>query len=103
MAFYPLERLLNLHDGYRQVFQVGSQQLLLMQEDNRLYLINNACPHLGVGLAMASYQQGRLRCPGHGIEFELASGLPVASTQRCSALTFYTIVYEGNEVGVEVG
>ena len=102
MAFHHLERLINLHDGYRRVFQVGSQQLLLIQEDGRLYLLKNQCPHLGMGLSQATYREGRLRCPGHGIEFDLASGQPAATSQRCPALTFYTLSYEGNAVGVEV-
>ena len=100
--FHPLERLINLYDGYRRVFRVGSQQLLLIQEDGRLYLLNDQCPHLGVSLSQASYDQGRLRCRGHGIEFDLATGQPAAANQRCPALTFYTLSYDGNEVGVEV-
>ena len=45
MAFQPLERLMNLYDGYRNVFRVAGQSLLLIQEEGRCYLLLNQCPH----------------------------------------------------------
>ena len=45
MRFYPLEKLINLHDGYRRVFRIDHQSLLLLQRGGELYLLESSCPH----------------------------------------------------------
>ncbi len=39
MRFYPLEKLINLHDGYTRQYKIDSLQLLLLQRDGQLHLI----------------------------------------------------------------
>ena len=39
MRFYPLEKLINLHDSYSRQFKIDNLQLLLLQRDGELYLI----------------------------------------------------------------
>ena len=102
MAFVALERLLNLYDGYRQVFRLGGREWILLQEDGRLYCIANQCPHLQAPLARATVSGGVLRCPAHGIEFELRTGMPVNPLSCRHALTFLPLIYEGNQVGLDL-
>ena len=45
MRFLGLEKLINLHDGYRREFKIDQLQLLLIQEQGRLYLLESRCPH----------------------------------------------------------
>lgn len=102
MAFVALEKLHQLYDGYRQVFRMGGREWMLVQEEGRLYCIANQCPHLQAPLARASINNKILRCPMHGIEFDLRSGLPLSPTSCRHALTFLSLIYEGNQVGVDV-
>ena len=103
MAYQPLEKLHQLHDGYRRVFRVGNMELLLLQDDGKPYLIENRCPHMDAPLHFGAITNGCLRCPMHGISFELRSG-------RCSPpvpapvppLKTFTPIYEGNTIGVQV-
>lgn len=100
--FYPLERLMNLYDGYQRAFMVAGKPLLLLQHEGRCTLLLNQCPHQQAPLSAATVSveggQGYLRCPLHGIRFNLSNG---SSPDGCSqGLTFLPIAYEGNQIGV---
>lgn len=104
MAFYPLVRLNQLHDGYHQVFKVAGQELLLVQQDGAPVLMENRCPHMDAPLTHSTLlPNGRIRCRAHGIEFELSSGQacgPLAGT--LCGLKKFTIAYDGDKLGVEL-
>ena len=98
MAFYPLERLVNLYEGYRQAFMIAGKPLLLLQEGGRTHLLINQCPHQQAPLTKASIEQGILQCPVHGIRFDLATGRAQAGCAQ--SLQYLPLAYEGNQVGV---
>ena len=47
MRFLPLEKLINLHDGYRRRFRVDALEVLLLQEAGALHILESRCPHRG--------------------------------------------------------
>ena len=101
MKFYPLEKLHQLCDGYTKAFRVAGKDLLLLQNEGKTYLITNRCPHMDAPLTRATLEPGSIRCPVHGIEFELTSGQAKGALAGCLAdLEKYQITYEGNELGV---
>ncbi len=101
-SFYSLEKLHRLVDGYRQVFNIGGRSLLLIQEDGQRYLLENRCPHAGHPLHDSTYENGSLRCPLHGIQFHLESGLAlnVENFPVDKCLMFFRLSYRDNEIGV---
>lgn len=98
--FYPLEKLHLLHDGYQKAIKIGRRDLLLLQDEGRLYLIENRCPHMDAPLTFASVRSGVIRCPMHGIEFNLQTG-EGRTPAPLSPIETFTPVYEGNVVGVD--
>ena len=101
MRFYPLEKLINLHDQYSRQFKIDHVQLLLIQRDAALYLFEARCPHRDFPLAAADVKDGVIRCAQHGYQFAIDDGrLSVATEEPCRGLRTFPIVYEGNEVGV---
>lgn len=100
MAFQPLERLMNLYDGYRNVFRVAGKSLLLIQEEGRCYLLLNQCPHQLRPLDRATIHNNTITCPHHGMCFDLSTGRTRDGCDK--GLQFITLAYEGNQVGVEV-
>ena len=44
MRFYPLEKLINLHDASTRQFKIDNFQLLLIQRFGALHLIEPNCP-----------------------------------------------------------
>jgi nitrite reductase/ring-hydroxylating ferredoxin subunit len=102
MAFVALEKLHQLYDGYRRVICIGGREWILLQEEGRCYCIANQCPHLQAPLALASIANNILRCPTHGIEFDLRSGMPVNPLSCCHALAFLPLIYDGNQIGLDL-
>ena len=102
MAFVALEKLHQLYDGYRRVFRIGRKEWILLQEAGRIYCIVNQCLHLQAPLAQASIANNVLRCPAHGIEFDLRSGMPVNPLSCRHALTYLPLIYEGNQIGLDI-
>ena len=102
MTFVPLEKLHRLTEGYRQAFEIGQQRLLLMHCEGRSLLVENACPHAGYPLVQGSVENEVIRCPLHGIAFNLRDGQPLPEfSHACSrALRFYPLVCEGSMIGV---
>ena len=101
MQFYPLEKLINLEDGYRRAFQIDAHHLLLLQIDGDLHLLESHCPHRAQPLLLAQLVGDRLRCPAHGYEFSLIDGRVLrAGEEPCRALRRYEVVYRDADVGV---
>ncbi|WP_110971266.1 Rieske (2Fe-2S) protein [Pseudomonas huaxiensis] len=98
--FVPLERLINLEEGYRRTFRVNGQTLLLLVVDNRPVLIEDRCPHQGAPLNGATLEGDVLRCPRHGLAFSLSSGRAVQP--GCAGLNMFRLAYEGDRVGIDV-
>ena len=99
MAFRSLEKLINLHDGYRRVFRVDGREVLLIQEGGSRWLVNRYCPHAGQALDDAAVEGDSIRCPRHGYCFALEDGRPLESP--CAALPVYSLIYEGNSIGLD--
>ena len=103
MRFQSLEKLMNLHDGYRRAFRIDQLQLLLIQQGQDLFLLEAHCPHRGYPLLHADVEGGHLRCPLHGYCFDRTSGeLRHASEEPCRNLKVYEVIYRDNEVGLMV-
>jgi nitrite reductase/ring-hydroxylating ferredoxin subunit len=101
MRFYPLEKLINLHDSYARNFKIDNLQLLLLQRSGELYLIEGRCPHRGHPLDVATLEGGVIQCAAHHYQFAIADGrLLHATEERCRGLRTFDVMYEGNEVGV---
>ena len=101
MRFYPLEKLLNLHDNYTRQFKIDSFQLLLLQRQGQLFLIEANCPHRAHPLDVATIDNGIIQCALHQYQFALDDGrLLYASEEPCRGLRAFSVAYEGTEVGV---
>ncbi len=100
MRFLELEKLHRLHDGYRRAIMLEGRNLLLFQHDGQIHVIDNACPHAGASLARASITGSELRCPWHGIAFDIQSGKAASSCGL--ALRKYSPVVERQSIGILV-
>ena len=100
MAYLALEKLINMHDGYRKVFRVDGRELLLLQESGEPHLVLRACPHAAMPLDTAVVNGDELTCPWHLMRFSLSTG--VASHPDCPSLEIVPLAYEGNTLGVDL-
>ena len=98
MRFMPLDRLINLRDGYRRRFKVDALDLVLAQEYGTLYAFSSRCPPQYQSLVDADIEEGPVFCPRHNFAFSLDTGLHADGF--CDAISIYRIHYEGNAVGI---
>ncbi|WP_438985198.1 Rieske (2Fe-2S) protein [Aequoribacter sp.] len=102
MRFIPLERLINLHEGYRQAFKIEGADIILLHEDGQTYAFSRTCPHQNYALDYAKISDGLLLCSAHGFEFDLKrSGVLVKPAGfPCPALKTYDLVYDADRIGL---
>lgn len=98
--FVPLERLINLQEGYRKALRVNGQALLLMVVNNQPVLIEDRCPHRNASLVAGTLDGDVLRCPAHGLAFRLPSGQPLQP--GCQGLNVLRLAYEADRIGIDV-
>ena len=101
MRFIPLEKLINLEEGYRREFRIDYHRLLLLQYRGDLHLVEAVCPHQEHPLAEAWLEEGAILCPLHGYKFSLSNGSLLHYTEQpCRGLRVWSLVYEGADVGL---
>jgi nitrite reductase/ring-hydroxylating ferredoxin subunit len=104
MRFYPLEKLINLHDSYTRQFKIDSHRMLLLQRRGELFLIESHCPHREHPLDVATVDNGLIQCALHQYQFSIDDGRLIHATEEpCRGLRTYELIYEGNEVGLMLG
>lgn len=58
----------------RLVVQVEGHDIVLFAHANRIYAVDNRCPHMGFPLHRGTLKEGILTCHWHHARFDLASG-----------------------------
>ena len=68
----------DLPDGRVRTVTVGTRSLALTRVGDRYGVLDNHCPHQGGPLGEGSIEQGLLRCPWHGYDYDPLTGTPPA-------------------------
>jgi nitrite reductase (NADH) small subunit len=79
---------------------VGEQEVALFRVGDRVYALDNECPHRGAALAFGEVRGETVRCPLHAWPFHLPTGacpeFPEAAV-RC-----HPVHLEGGQVFIEL-
>ncbi|MFM0596578.1 Rieske (2Fe-2S) protein [Paraburkholderia dilworthii] len=70
----PVGTVDELAPGQRKLAFVEGRCIVLFNIDGTLHAIDDACPHNGASLASGRLEGCVLRCPAHGLRFDLRSG-----------------------------
>jgi 3-phenylpropionate/trans-cinnamate dioxygenase ferredoxin component len=63
-----------LAPGQRKLAFVNGRSIVLFNIDGTIHAIDNACPHNGASLASGQLEGCMLRCPAHGLRFDVRTG-----------------------------
>jgi nitrite reductase/ring-hydroxylating ferredoxin subunit len=77
-----------------KIFRVGNREIAVFHSDGRYFAVKNLCPHHGVELGKGSVVNNRVRCPGHGFQFDLETGQCDRDPALCAS-TFEVKVQSG--------
>ena len=78
-----------LAPGQRKIVFVDGRGIALFNLDGELRAIDDACPHNGASLFAGRIDGSVLRCPAHGLAFDLLDGCSTASRALC--LTMFPV------------
>ena len=86
-------------EGEAKEFNCGGKEVCVARVDGSLFAMDNVCPHRGGPLAQGVIDEGKLICPWHGWQFEIATGKSVQVPD--TGVVVYKLSVEGEDVFVE--
>jgi nitrite reductase/ring-hydroxylating ferredoxin subunit len=63
-----------LSDGGRRLLRPEGREIALFRVAGRHYALDDSCPHAGSSLCGGQLEGNFVRCRGHGLRFDLATG-----------------------------
>jgi 3-phenylpropionate/trans-cinnamate dioxygenase ferredoxin subunit len=63
-----------LAPGQRKLAFINGRSIVLFNIEGTIHAIDNACPHNGASLASGQLEGRVLRCPAHGLRFDVRTG-----------------------------
>ncbi|SAL85198.1 nitrite reductase small subunit [Caballeronia choica] len=70
----PVALVDELAPGQRKLLFVEGRSLVMFNIGGELVAIDNSCPHNGAALSSGQLEGSVLRCPAHGLRFDLLAG-----------------------------
>jgi nitrite reductase/ring-hydroxylating ferredoxin subunit len=86
--------------GQVKEFFGSGQAICVVNIDGKIYAMDNICPHWGGPLGRGRIENGRLRCPWHGWEFDPTTGETLRS--RDVKVPTFPVKIQGEDVFLEL-
>ena len=99
-SWTPVANLAELPAGSRQRVRVDGHSLLLFHVDGAVHAVADSCPHAGAWLGGGKLDGCWLRCPAHGMTFDVRTGRMRGNAGL--ALRAYPVRVEGDAVWVDL-
>lgn len=91
----------DLADGRVRTVRAGRRTLALTRVGDRYGALDNACPHQGGPLGEGTIENGLLRCPWHGYDYDPLSGQPPPPFDDAPSCFPVQVRADGVYVGLE--
>lgn len=99
VEFIKIAKRSDVPRNHRLLVSIEEVQVLLLNVDNRIYAINNVCPHQHYSaLHQGSLEKLELTCPMHGSTYNVETGESVGDG---GLLTCYAVKLEGDKIYIE--
>ena len=79
----PVARIEDLCPGQRKLAFVDGKSIVMFNIEGEVFAVDNSCPHSGASLASGQLEGHVLRCPAHGMRFDLRDGPGSEVTRLC--------------------
>lgn len=84
--------------GTGRLVEARGHRFALFNDGGRFFALDHACTHRGGPLADGKVANGRVTCPWHGAQFDLATGNPVFPL--FAPVNAYPVVVDGDRVKI---
>ena len=89
-----------LPEGRVQTVTAGHQGICLTHYEGKFSALDNSCPHQGGPLGEGSIENGMLRCPWHGWDYDPCTGMSPGGFD--DGLQTFEVKEEGDEIFVAI-
>ncbi|MDO5980584.1 thiamine pyrophosphate-binding protein [Flavivirga spongiicola] len=89
-----------LPEGRVQTVTAGHQGVCLTHYNGKFSALDNKCPHQGGPLGEGSIENGMLRCPWHGWDFDPCTGTPPGGFD--DGVKTFEVKEDGNEIFIAI-
>ena len=90
-----------LQEGRVMTVWAGHQGICLTHYKGKFSALDNRCPHQGGPLGEGSIENGMLRCPWHGWEFDIKTGKSIFNPNKVRVACYDVEVEAAEEKAVE--
>jgi 3-phenylpropionate/trans-cinnamate dioxygenase ferredoxin subunit len=73
----------DLSPGGRKLAFIDGRSLVVFNIDGEFHAIDNECPHQGASIASGKLEGRILRCPAHGLRFDVTTGCTPGTGGLC--------------------
>jgi pyruvate oxidase len=84
-----------LSSGRMIVVEIEGRDVVVVNDDDRYYALDNRCPHLGGPLGKGRLEEGAIVCPWHGWRWDPKSGRAVWPQVDWRAFSYPVVVEDG--------
>ncbi|MFL7962130.1 MULTISPECIES: Rieske 2Fe-2S domain-containing protein [unclassified Pseudomonas] len=91
-----------LPEGGKVVVEVRGHSILLCRLQGQVLAVQNRCTHAGSRLDSGLIAEGSIRCPLHGVRFDLHTGQCLNVRLGCAPLKCFATRETGDHIEVEV-
>lgn len=94
-------KITDFEDGAPVTIRVASNfQVVLVRKENRVFAINDECPHMGGPLGEGEVEDNEIICPWHFWRFNIETGECTDGGEESAAC--YPVTIEDEDVFIEV-
>lgn len=100
-TFVAVAKLDEVPAGAKKLVEIGDNQILLCNTQDRIFAVRNLCSHAYEKLECGRLRAGWISCPLHGARFDLATGAPMNPPATLPIDTFEVRI-DGDTIEVAV-
>lgn len=100
MPLTKVATLSELKSGQGKQVTVNGRLIALFRDGDRLFAIDDVCPHRGAPLHQGPCMGGQVMCPWHSARFDLTTGAALCPPAKSPVAT-YPVTLSGDDVHIE--
>lgn len=97
--FRPIAPSTELLEGKGRPYQLEEHRIAVVRHEERIYALDDLCPHADASIAFGRVENGCIACPWHYAEFDLRTGA-VLSGPATSDIRTYLVREKDGQVEV---
>ena len=101
MALTKVASLAELESGKGKQVVVNGRKLAVFRDGDKVYAIDDTCPHRGASLSEGMCRGGQVMCPWHAARFDLTTGQVLCPPAQSNVAAFAVQVV-GDDVQIDI-